>query len=87
MVQKNLYVCAFFLPPDCDSSLYNLHVSSINNLINICDINDEFVICGDYNLPEIRWKADPEDGSLIPSNVHSEKAASIADGMVALSLS
>jgi Reverse transcriptase (RNA-dependent DNA polymerase) len=87
MGKKHIFVCAVYLPPDCDSSLYNLHVSSINYLLNTCDINDEFFICGDYNLPEIIWRPDPEDESLVPSNVISEKATSVADGMAALSLS
>lgn len=84
---KHLFLCAVYLPPDCDSSLYHTHISSVSDLINNCDINDEFLICGDYNLPGIQWNPDDEDGSLIPINVTSEKETSIADGMASLSLS
>jgi hypothetical protein len=81
---KSIFICAVYLPPDCDSSLYNLHVSSISYLLNTCDITDEFFVFGDYNLPEMTWSLDPEDQILIAV---SEKATSVADGMAALSLS
>jgi hypothetical protein len=36
--------------------LYELHMSYVKSLFENCDVNDNFLICGDYNLPVITGK-------------------------------
>jgi hypothetical protein len=53
-------------------------------LFENCDVNDKFLKCGDYYLPDINWAMD--DGSLIPSCVTSFKETLVIDSMSVLGL-
>jgi hypothetical protein len=50
-----------------------MHKSSVEVLFENCDFNDNILICGDYNLPDINWDMDLSDEILIPSCVTSIK--------------
>jgi hypothetical protein len=85
-VVRAYYVCSVYLPPNCDTVLYEMHMSSVESLFENCDVNDNFLICGDYNLPDINWDMDLSDGTLIPSCVTSIKETLVIDSMSVLDL-
>jgi hypothetical protein len=37
---------------------------SVESLFENCDVNENFLICGDYNLPDINWDMDWCDETL-----------------------
>jgi hypothetical protein len=61
-----------------------MHMSFVESLFANCDVNDNFLICGDYNLPDINWDMDLSDGTLIPSCVTSIKETLVIDSMLVL---
>jgi hypothetical protein len=43
-----------------------MHImSSVESLFENFDVNDNFLICGNYNLPDIYWDLDLSDGRLL----------------------
>jgi hypothetical protein len=62
------------------------YMFSVESLFKNCDVNDNFLLCGDYNLPDINWAMDLSDGNLIPSCVTSIKETLFIDSMSVLNL-
>jgi hypothetical protein len=61
-----------------------MHMSSVEFLFENCGINDNFLICGDYNLPDINWDIDLSDEILIPSCVTSIKETLVINSISVL---
>ena len=50
--QKKMLVCSCYRPPDSTSNW----IDSFNTYISrACDLFDNVIICGDFNLPDISW--------------------------------
>jgi hypothetical protein len=85
---SSMFFCCVYLPPDCDVVCYERHMSSIEFMYNKCEVNDKMFVCGDYNLPNIRWSEENSlNGSLTPFNVSTPKEILITDGMATCDLS
>jgi hypothetical protein len=83
---KLLWVKVIYFPPNCNAVLYEMHMSCVESLFENCDVNDNFLICGDYNLPAINWDMDLSDGTLIPSSATSIEEILVIDSMFVLDL-
>lgn len=60
---------------DCQSTLdqYNVHLKKIEEIVNVCSPNSEFLLLGDYNLSDsITWKVDL-DGVCSAHNISGQK--------------
>lgn len=55
--KSNFVISGAYLPPRCPVELYDLHMSFVSSLIQ-SSTNSHFILCGDYNLPEISWSND-----------------------------
>jgi hypothetical protein len=55
--------------------------TSIEFISNSCDVNDKIFVCGDYNLPGVKWTNESLDGSLTPFHGTSRKEILIIDGL------
>lgn len=69
---RSLFFCVFYLPPDRvrDSTAIAVHTNSIATVRSKLKPLDEMVICGDFNLPGIKWQLS-RFGFLYPDADHS----------------
>jgi hypothetical protein len=47
----------------------------------MCGLNDEIIVCGDFNLQKVSWVYDEEEKCMLPINVTKEKSITVLDGM------
>lgn len=61
--------------------IYFTVLAFLDNLSNIINgqPNDSFLICGDFNVPEIGWTSDGEGRPCILSNASSGRAIDLLD--------
>ncbi|XP_058456541.1 uncharacterized protein LOC131433937 [Malaya genurostris] len=79
-------ICAIYLPPNTDLSLYEQHAFYVNELYNKFGDRDRVVVLGDYNLSLLRWSLDEEVGCLLPNNASSEHEHLLVETMIASGL-
>lgn len=76
----NFIVGGVYIPPLSPLSIYESHAHCIENLMHLFP-EDIFIICGDYNLPEISWSCD--DDGLTYSYTSSTRAPFITETFAA----
>lgn len=66
-----LFIFVSYIPPSSPILTYNMHLENFfTPLVN--NIGDEnVIICGDFNLPNIDWRFDADDKILTPFNILS----------------
>lgn len=52
-INVKVHVCCVYIPPN-DVFSFTWFMNNLSNIINNSP-NDKFVICGDFNLPNIEW--------------------------------
>ena len=57
LTDLNVIIGAIYLPPNSPKHLYNVHINDINE-INLLHENCDFVMVGDYNLPNLNLEYD-----------------------------
>jgi Reverse transcriptase (RNA-dependent DNA polymerase) len=75
----NLFICGVYLPHTAPDEMCGRHIESVEKVSSEVSPNDLMLVCGDYNLTNIKWTL--RDGSLLPSNVTSAREAMVVDGM------
>lgn len=85
---KWTYVFSIYIPPDETDDKYNAFIENIETVLINVDPSDQFVIFGDFNLPDICWKKSPDDdfNSMVPSDVTSGKSINFIDKFSSLPL-
>jgi Reverse transcriptase (RNA-dependent DNA polymerase)/Endonuclease-reverse transcriptase len=81
---KQFVICCVYLPPSCNSDTYGTFIDSTESIFNLCDVNDNILVCGDFNIPNVRWVRDETE--LLPFDVSTDKDSAIVDGMASLGL-
>jgi Reverse transcriptase (RNA-dependent DNA polymerase) len=79
--KKNLYLCAIYLAPDVDIACYKMHVEDVKFVSDLIDINDDLIVCGDYNLSEVQWNLDSETDAMIPTNIAKDKSVILLENL------
>jgi hypothetical protein len=64
-----------------DVSKYEKHIEDIKFVNEMCGLNDEILVCGDFNLWEVSWVYDEEEICMLPFDVTKEKFITLLDGM------
>jgi hypothetical protein len=77
-----LYITCSYIPPSSESSVYSQHLSAIKTVFNLLSDRDQFIVLGDFNIPDCNWTPSPEEYSLLPSQQHD-----LFDGLFDMSLS
>lgn len=68
-----LFIYAFYIPPDSSSETYLAHIDAIESL-KMAN-NDILVVIGDANLPQIEWQEHSRfKKTYIPANIRSQQA-------------
>jgi hypothetical protein len=84
--KKTYLLCCVYLPPDCSCDSYHTHLKSVEACFNSCNVNDNILICGDFNLPNVSWAQIGSCTDLLPNNVTSDKESVTVDGMASCNL-
>ena len=66
----NLQIFLSYIPPASPEIVYSKHLENILASMDGTYSDDNCIILGDFNLPNIAWKSEP-DNTLIPFNVTS----------------
>lgn len=77
-----LFVCAIYLPPNSETSLYGQHSACIENLLELAGDCGRVLVVGDYNLPQLCWMQDDDNNSLLPVNASSEQELALVETVV-----
>lgn len=85
---QSCFVFNVYLPPDSSLDKYTAFQNNITSVLNVAEPSDQFVITGDFNLPEINWTAthDDELNYFVPCGAVSEKAVYFTDVLSTLSM-
>lgn len=81
-----VYLFSVYIPPSMSSEVYKKCSDNIASAIENCNPEDRFVVCGDFNLPEIDWMFCEEDNCEIPVSPNSDKADDFLSSLSSLSL-
>jgi hypothetical protein len=73
----SLVIGAVYIPPASDINVYDIQFNTVDVLLNT-NYSSEFLIFGDYNLPNINWQ--PVNGSNVPVGA---RASSIESNVLA----
>jgi hypothetical protein len=77
----SLCLSLWYLAPDVDVSCYVRQVEDVKFINELCDVNDQILICGDYNLSEVNWMYDEEDGCMISLDLRREKSVVLLEDL------
>lgn len=70
------YLFNVYIPPDDSIESYNTCLLNIENVVINANSKDQFVIMGDFNLPDILWinSNDEDFNFMVPTNATVEKS-------------
>jgi hypothetical protein len=58
-----------------------MHVEDVKFVSDMIDINDDLIVCGDYNLSEVQWNRDSETDAMIPTNIAKDKSVILLENL------
>lgn len=73
-----------YIPPASPVTIYKTHVETIDYLYSLFDSNTQFILAGDYNLPNVKFTND--DLGMLYSGVHTPSADVIFEHFSSLNL-
>lgn len=73
---SSIFVFCVYLPPDATLDNYYDCIENIETILDFAAPCDEFILIGDFNLPDISWNTSEDDEfySLVPTDFSSEKS-------------
>jgi hypothetical protein len=83
---KWTYIFNVYIPPDATVEKYNVCIENLETLLANVDPDDQFLIMGDFNLPDIKWKnyIDENYNFMAPSDMSSDKSKHFIDKISSL---
>ena len=58
---KRIIVTCSYIPPSSPDYVYIQHAETIKSVAQTLNVNDSFIVTGDFNMPSICWKFLPEE--------------------------
>jgi hypothetical protein len=71
IVKKLIYVIGLYIPPASEPEVYTKYTQSVYNICSKINMEDNVLILGDFNLPDVKWAHDADVNYVIPYNVTS----------------
>lgn len=62
---KNVVIGAAYIPPDGDENVYSSFATDVKTVVESLSPQDDIFICGDLNLPNLRWLPDMDNPLLL----------------------
>ena len=75
---KKLFICTVYIPPYATINNYLQFLSKLDDLITK-NINNDFLLLGDFNLPNLNWQFNPNDNDLFSQNATDPCSQSFSD--------
>jgi len=66
---KAVYLTCSYIPPRSDEATYVRHCQCILFVYNILGPSDNFIVCGDFNIPNAQWRDSENNWSLETTSV------------------
>lgn len=83
--QQNIYIYCAYIPPNSPATLYQRHLETISSISIAAE--DNIIIVGDFNLPNIQWISDDDcDNIQIPSVYDPQSSAEFITGLMSIGL-
>ena len=84
--ESKVVIGAIYLPPNLrnEVEVIDRHILSIEKAHSLIDINDDFLLFGDYNRPGLSWSMHPQANYLFVNALHSTVntgSSRLLDGM------
>lgn len=76
---KNVYVVNCYIPPSSAIEIYIKYSKAIEFISQMLCSSDELLVCGDFNLPNLKWAPHDEDPFMVPINLNSELESTFID--------
>lgn len=71
---KWMFLGGLYIPPKSPYELYHQHLNLIESTLSKMNHDDIAVLCGDFNLPAIKWIVNDEDETnLLPTNISNDE--------------
>lgn len=77
---KKFFICSIYFPPLANISKYNAFIESLSTVSSTCDIIDNILVFGDFNLPNLQWIGNDSDNTLDATNFQYERDECIIHG-------
>lgn len=81
--QIKVIICCVYIPPNSSVECYQSFCNTCESLKNRYE-NCKFIVCGDFNLPNVQWSV--EDDTLVPLALNSPSAETVMESMFFLEL-
>lgn len=82
----HVYLFCVYIPPNMPAELYQKCSENIKIAIEDCSPDDRFLICGDFNLPDVDWLFFEEDNCFLPISSSGDKAVEFLGSLSSFSL-
>ena len=85
---SNLYIFSLYTPPCSSAEIYVAMTQAVDYVIDHIQPEDDLIVLGDFNLPNVRWSKPPFDEGdfFIPQNASTAQECTIIDNLNAGSL-
>lgn len=84
-----LYIYCYYayVPSEDPIDKYRLHVSAIEYISGFLKPTDVFLVCGEFNLPDLEWRpSETSLSSLITLHITSDVETLLCDSLLSLGL-
>lgn len=64
----NIFIICAYIPPSFDPSVYSDFARILEAVNDLMSPRDVFIVCGDFNIPDVSWLRCSERGFMVPSS-------------------
>ncbi|XP_053686454.1 uncharacterized protein LOC128735992 [Sabethes cyaneus] len=89
LAAEALFLCCCYIPPTSRIQRYSSFVSFVDSIESHLQPEDDLIVIGDFNLPNLNWNQYQEDESnhfYLPEQISSQSEITIVDGLLAAGL-
>lgn len=80
--KKSINVIGLYIPPNSETEVYTKYTQCLFKISSSTNIDDNVLILGDFNLPNVKWVYDVDVNYIIPCNVTSTVETSCIDSIL-----
>lgn len=82
---SSMLIMVSYIPPNSAQSLYDAHIENVAALVPQ-NVDNGFILLGDFNLPKLVWTFFPETSYLYANNVNHAHEINFIDGLCSFDL-
>jgi len=78
--ERSFFIICCYIPPSSNLKFYQNLVNAVDFISMKLRDEDEMIVCGDFNLTNLKWSSDEEESFFTPSSMHSQSEFTVVDG-------